>query len=209
MLPSCRMAICARPKRVGEEVAGELALSVVPADQPEDVLAALLGQARMGRERRDHQDVRGLVNAGGEQRRMRAQMPDDEAHTRPRPAARGVHRLCRPQASSAATRLHLLAEHAAARVKILDRHLDRERLRSPVGKGPLRGLAKPIWISASAACPGRSPPAPSRRSGTIAVAWSLSRRDPADRPRLGPEARTRHWPAPEAQCAKCLRRMWG
>jgi len=67
---------------VGEEIPRQPALPIVPPVEPEHVLATLFGETQMGRGRRDHQDVRGLVDAGREQRRMRAEVPHDETDVR-------------------------------------------------------------------------------------------------------------------------------
>ena len=49
------------------EISREPALLIVAADEAEHVAPALFGEARMGGIGRDHQDVRGLVEARGEQ----------------------------------------------------------------------------------------------------------------------------------------------
>ena len=64
---------------LGQEVAGDLALAVVAADQPEDVAAALLGQPRVAGGGGQHRHAGYLVDRGRDQRGMRAEMADHEA----------------------------------------------------------------------------------------------------------------------------------
>ena len=80
----------------------------------------------MGRVRRDHQDIGGLVDAGGEQRGMRAQVADDHRHLRGDQLARRLDRFLQTAGVVDLDQGHLVAEHAAVLIELADRHFDRD-----------------------------------------------------------------------------------
>ena len=126
-----------------QEIAGQRTLAVVAADQAEDVAATLLGQARMGRIRRDHQDVEGFVEAGRQQRGVRAHVPDHEAHAGVDQLARGCHGLLEAAGVVGLDQPHLLAENAAARVQVLDGQRDRGTVAAARGRvGAAQGIGE-------------------------------------------------------------------
>ncbi len=129
-----------------EEVAGEPALVVIAASQPEDVAPTLLGQAQMGRARRDHQDVRGLVDCRSEQRGVRAHVADHDADVGRDELARGRHRGLQTAAVVDRDQGQRLAAHAARLVEVTHRQLERDAIalaRPRVGTAERAGEADP------------------------------------------------------------------
>ena len=88
----------------------------------------------MGRVRRDHQDVEGFVEAGRQQRGVRAHVPDHEAHAGIDQLARRCHGLPEAAGVVGLDQPHLLAENAAARVQVLDCQRDRGTVAATRGR---------------------------------------------------------------------------
>ena len=110
---------------LGQEVAGDLALAVVAADQPEDVAAALLGQPRVAGGGRQHRYAGRLVNRGRHQRGMRAEMADHEADAGIDQRLRGRVGLFDAAGIVCSNHPNGLAEQPPVPVQLFDRDLDR------------------------------------------------------------------------------------
>src|SRR5690606_25395631 len=102
-------------------VAGDNALLVVTAADAEDILVATLGKLRVGRSRRDLQDVLFLVDVGSGDRRARAEVADHGSHPLLRRAVRDSDGLLRIALVVAEDQLDLLTIVATRGVKAVDR----------------------------------------------------------------------------------------
>ena len=131
---------------LGQEVAGDLALAVVAADQPEDVAAALLGQPRVAGGGGQHRYAGCLVDRGRDQRGMRAEMADHEADAGIDQRVCGRLGLLDAAGIVRGDHPNRLAEQPAVPVQLLDRDLDRGTVASPgrsIRSGKRAGEADP------------------------------------------------------------------
>ena len=111
---------------IGEILAGDRALRVVASADAEDIVPALLrgvvGQGRVGRGRGDLQHPGLVIDRRGRYRRRRAVMPIDEHGPLADHVVRRRDRLFRIARVVGDFEGELLAENAALRVDVLDRH---------------------------------------------------------------------------------------
>src|SRR5271166_2489796 len=97
----------------GEELAGDLALLVVTAADAERVPAALVGELRVRRRRRDLQDVLVAIHLAGRDRAARTVVAGDEHDALARELVGHRHGLTRVARVVADGQLELLAQYAA------------------------------------------------------------------------------------------------
>ena len=107
-----------------EVVAGEPGLLGIPIDHPEHVPQALLGQLRIGGAGGDHDDAGLLVQLGRRDRGPRAEVARDEHDAGRDQLARRRDALLGVAVVVGNDQLDRLAEQAAGRVELGDRHRD-------------------------------------------------------------------------------------
>ena len=107
---------------VGQEIARDGALLIVPATDPENIGQIALGKFRIGRRRRDLQDVFFGINIRRRNGRSRTEMSGDEFYALAGEPVGHGDRLFRITGVIADFELELLPQHPAGGVDILDRH---------------------------------------------------------------------------------------
>ena len=115
---------------LGQQVAGDLALAVIAADQPEDVAPALFGQPQVAGSGGQHRHPGYLVDRGRHQRGMRAKMADHEADAGIDQRVRGRLGLLNAAGIIRGNQLNGLAKQPAVTVQLLHRDFNRSPITS-------------------------------------------------------------------------------
>ena len=145
---------------IGQVIAGHDALNVVATDHAEDVGQPALGERRIGRHWRDHQDPGFGIDRRRRDRGVGAGVAGDEDHAFTDELVRQSHRLLAIAGVVADDHSHLLAENPACGIELGHGELSRlSELILPGYRHP------PVWISAS----------PIRISARAAAAAATSR----------------------------------